>query len=144
MAIFYSSSIAMAGLSAIFAWGVSHMHGIRGMSGWRWIFIIQGLLTVAIGVLGWIIIVDFPDKARFLSDEQRHIIVTRIERDRGDSIADKLTKAKFFKYMCDIKLWLFAYMFGITALGGYGLAFFLPAILQQMGFVSVSLDVTEP
>lgn len=38
------------------------MDGIGGKSGWRWIFIMEGILTVLVGLLGFVILVDFPDK----------------------------------------------------------------------------------
>ena len=133
-AVFYVMSIVVSGLSAILAWGISQLNGRTGRAGWRWIFIIQGVLTIAIGLLGYLLITDFPDKAKFLSTEERKIVITRIERDRHDSVPDKLTMKKFITYITDPKLWLFGYFFGSTTLGSYSLAYFLPGILQTMGF----------
>lgn len=131
---FYCLSIVLSGLSSIMAWGISQLHTRRGLHGWQWIFIIQGALTVFIGIMGYLFITDFPDKAHFLTDEQKNIIITRIQRDRGDAEVDKLTKAKFWEYLFDFKLWLFGFFFGATTTGSYSLAYFLPGILATMGF----------
>lgn len=79
-------------------------------------------------------IVDFPDKAHFLHEDEKHLIQTRIERDRGDSEYDPLTKRKFLEYVCDVKIWVFAYIFCTAGTATYALSYFLPRILLSMGF----------
>jgi hypothetical protein len=56
-------------------------------------------------------IVDCPDKATFLTEEERHVVVTRIERDRGDSEYDPMTGAKLVAYLTTPKIWLFGCKF---------------------------------
>jgi predicted MFS family arabinose efflux permease len=47
------------------------MNGLGGLEGWRWIFIMLGIITIIAGAIGWLLIVDFPDKATFLSEQER-------------------------------------------------------------------------
>lgn len=51
------------------------MRGLAGLNGWRWIFIIEGILTVVIGIVGYWLLVDFPDATRknwsFLNTRER-------------------------------------------------------------------------
>jgi len=51
-------------------------------------------------------LVDVPNKATFLTEEERNFINTRIERDRADAEDDPVTLAKIGTYLCDWKLWL--------------------------------------
>lgn len=138
---FYCLSIVFSGLSSIMAWGISQLHTRAGLHGWQWIFIIQGILTVVIGIMGFLFITDFPDKAHFLTEEQRNMIATRIQRDRGDAEVDKLTKALLLEYLLDWKLWLFGFFFGSTTTGSYSLAYFLPGILATMGFTNAQAQL---
>lgn len=131
---FYILSVVVCGLSSLLAWGISHMDGLGGYSGWRWIFIINGLLTIAIALVGMAFIVDFPDKANFLRPDQKEMIQTRIHRDRGDAEYDPLTMKKFLSYVMDIKIWIFAYIFCTAGTSTYALSYFLPQILSSMGF----------
>lgn len=131
---FYTTSIVVSGLSSILGWGISQMDGMRGLGGWQWIFIIEGVITVLVGLLGYVLIHDFPDKARFLNETEREMVQTRIQRDRGDAKPDPLTMKKFLTYLCDVKLWVWGFMFGSSTVGSYSLAYFLPAILASMGF----------
>lgn len=84
--------------------------------------------------MGYVVIVDFPDKAKFLTDDQKDMILVRIERDRADAVADAFTLKKLKTYALDIKQWLFAIMFMGTTCGSYSLSYFLPQILAGMGF----------
>merc|ERR1712149_87048 len=80
-----------SGLGGILAFGVQQMDGLGGLEGWRWIFIIFGLMTIVAAVLGAMFLVDFPDKAldknhwRFLSRDEIQFILRRIDKDRGDA-----------------------------------------------------------
>ena len=47
------------------------MDGIGGKPAWAWIFIIEGLLTVLVGVASFWVIQDFPDTAKFLTEDER-------------------------------------------------------------------------
>lgn len=143
---FYFTSTAIGGMSSILAWGISQMNGTANMAGWRWIFIIEGIITVVIGVVAYFFLQDFPDKATFLNEHERNIIITRIQRDRGDATPDPLTLHKALKYIIDPKIWLFSIMFAGTTLASYSMAFFLPTILQvrlRRGVETRSLPISD-
>lgn len=65
------------------------MGGLQNLSGWRWIFIIEGLITCLLGIGGYWLLVDFPDSKRaswnFLNEKERSFIVARVQADRGDA-----------------------------------------------------------
>ncbi|EPQ27379.1 uncharacterized protein PFL1_04918 [Pseudozyma flocculosa PF-1] len=137
MSAFYLVSVGFSGFSNIIAYGISKMNGLGGLAGWRWIFIMEGLATIVLGVSAYWLIIDFPDRAvetGFLKPEERDLILTRIQRDRGDAEADPLTMAKLRKYALDIKPWIYGIMFMNTTLPTYAYAFFLPVILRGMGY----------
>ncbi|KAF3005863.1 hypothetical protein E8E13_009023 [Curvularia kusanoi] len=113
-----------------------------GLAGWRWIFILQGVLTVAIGLIGWYFIVDFPELAdkpgfskKFLNKAEVDFIVARIEKDRHDAIPEEFNIRKYLKNALDLKVWGFASLFMLTTTMTYAIAYFLPIILKDgMGF----------
>ncbi|KIW01781.1 uncharacterized protein PV09_06953 [Verruconis gallopava] len=149
LAWFYLVSVFVGGWSSILAYGLIQMEGLGGLGGWQWIFVIEGLLTQVVAIGAWFIIVDFPDKATrrgkigqkpLLTEEESRFITRRIEKDRGDSIPDPLTWAKFFHHLGDWKLWAFGLMFMSTAMPAYALAYFSPVIVRGMGY---SVGVTH-
>ena len=113
-----------------------------GLAGWRWIFILQGLLTVVVGLIGWYFIVDFPEHAakkglgkQFLNEKEVAFVVARIEKDRHDAIPERFAIGKYMKHALDLKVWGFASLFMLTTTVTYAIAYFLPIILKDgMGF----------
>lgn len=73
-------------------------------------------MTIFIGILAILLIVDFPDKATFLTEEQRHMVLTRIQRDRNDAVYDHLTFRKIMRHLMDFRIWLFGLFFCSAAL----------------------------
>ncbi|KAN0065599.1 hypothetical protein ACQY0O_000722 [Thecaphora frezii] len=137
MSAFYLVSVGISGFSNILAYAIAKMDGLAGHAGWRWIFIMEGIITMVLGVIAYFLIIDFPEKAvekGFLTPDERDLILTRIQRDRGDAENDPMTKAKFFKHITDIKPWIYGIMFMNTTLATYAYAFFLPVILRGMGY----------
>lgn len=86
--------------------------GHAGLTGWRWIFIIEGALTCALGFGAYVALVDFPDKAhkswRFLNEREAKFIIARVDRDRGDAKPEAFSAPKFFRAALDIKIWGYA------------------------------------
>ncbi|KIM38659.1 hypothetical protein M413DRAFT_75785 [Hebeloma cylindrosporum] len=134
LAVFYLTSMIVGAFSSIFAYVLTLMKGLGGLNGWQWIFAIEGIITIVLGLLTWLFVPDFPDKSRFLNEEERKMILDRVEADRGDSIPDKMTRAKFIKHLTDPLVWAFAYMFMASTVPAYAIGFFKTIILFSMGF----------
>ena len=64
------------------------MDGVGGYSGWRWIFILEGLLTVIVAIGAFFAIHDFPETASFLTEEERAWVIHRL-RYQGSEIGGK-------------------------------------------------------
>jgi len=93
----------------------SQMNGLGDYAGWRWIFIMEGLITCLIGLLGFAFMVDFPEKAhlswKFLTEKESAFVIRRINRDRQDGEPEAFRLAKFLKPALDFKIWCFALLY---------------------------------
>lgn len=138
--VFYLLGCVASAFSGILAFGLMQMDGLANLSGWRWIFIIEGLLTTLIGIAGYWLVVDFPDSKkraswRFLPERERRWVVARVDADRGDASVHAFSAAKFLRSGVDWKIWCFALIFFNTTTVTYALAYFLPVILNlNLGF----------
>ena len=65
-------------------------------------------MTAAVALLAWFFIVDFPQLARFLTEDEKNRVIDRLNKDRGDGEHDPITASKVFRYLLDWKLWGFA------------------------------------
>src|SRR2546423_2384203 len=113
----------------------------------------QGLITCALALGSYFIIVDFPEQAarsgfqlRFLNEEEADFIVARIEKDRSDAIPEPFRVGSYLKTALDLKVWGFAWLFLLTTTCAYAIAYFLPIILNDgMGFsVAASQCLVSP
>jgi sugar phosphate permease len=123
------------------------------LSGWRWIFIMQGLITCVLALGSYFLIVDFPEQAanagfqlKFINEEESAFIVARIEKDRHDAIPEPFRVGSYLKNALDLKVWGFACLFMLTTTCTYAIAYFLPIILNDgMGFsVAASECLVSP
>ncbi|KAJ0418652.1 major facilitator superfamily domain-containing protein [Aspergillus carlsbadensis] len=144
-AMFFSAASIAGAFSGILAWAIAKMDGVGNYAGWRWIFILEGILTVLVGVVAPFFMYDFPETASFLTEDERQYVIHSLRsQTAGDDIHREGVveeQAKFrMKYVLDaltdwqIYVGLFMY-WGITC-PLYGISFFLPSIIKDLGYTS--------
>ena len=87
---FFNSTTLGGAFGCVLAAGIGEMDGIRGYGGWRWVFIIEGLLTAVVGLVCFFLVSDFPEDVKWLNDEERAFIKAKLARDVGE--ADRESK----------------------------------------------------
>ena len=107
---FYWCSVIIAGaFGGLLASAIAKMDGIQGLANWRWIFILEGLLTISVGVLAFFCLSDFPKDAKWLSPEERQYVVDRT--GAAATHTSPITLADVRRYLSDIKSHLGALMY---------------------------------
>ncbi|KAL0937141.1 uncharacterized protein CTRU02_206872 [Colletotrichum truncatum] len=136
LSAFWILSVLASGFSAILAYVFTMLSGAQGLKGWRWIFIMEGAITVVICMTGWFIVIDFPTKAeKFLKPDEQAFVINRLNDGRGDAEEDDLTIAKILFHLRDWKLYFWAFSLMTSTLPGYAYSYFLLIILRDgMGF----------
>lgn len=134
---FYTVSNLGSAFAKALGYCFSLLHGRAGLAGWSWVFVIYGVVTVVVGFIGILFLVDFPDKATFLTAAERDLVLTRIQRDRNDAEPDPLTWAKILYHLRDAKLWLLGLLFYSAVMPSYAFSYFLPSIFASMGWGNV-------
>lgn len=131
--LFVSAALAGA-LGGLLAYGIGHMDGLAGMSGWRWILIIEGLPTPLLGVAAWFLLPNEPETAYFLNDAEKRAVTLRWAGEYGSTkSAQQFSKEDMMKAFLDIKVWIFcAGQFGADTML-YGFSTFLPTIIKSLG-----------
>lgn len=148
--VFFLIGCVASACGGILAFGLMQMSGFGGLGGWRWIFIVEGIITCVLGISGYWLLVNFPDSKRsnwsFLGDREKAWIVARIEADRGDVKVQAFTWKKWLSGGADLKIWLYALIFFFTTTITYALAYFMPIILNaSLGFdVATSQCLVAP
>ncbi|KJZ76799.1 hypothetical protein HIM_03676 [Hirsutella minnesotensis 3608] len=136
--LFVSAGVA-GGLGGLLAYGIGHLDGARGMHGWRWIFILEGLPSVLLGLLTYFLLPNDGPSAYFLSDAEKALMETRRRREYGSTRSSQdFSRKDMVKAFTDWKVWAFSLaQFGVDTML-YGFSTFLPTIINDLGTWSVA------
>jgi len=145
----YSGSLLSGAFSGLIAAGITNgMDGSAGLRAWRWLFIIEGAITVVIAAAAFFVLPNFPRTTSWLSDDERELAIWRLQEDIGQDDWVSTEQQSFFHGMklafSDIKTYvLMALLFGIVAAGS--VTNFFPTVVQTLGYGRIeSLLLTVP
>ncbi|KAI5356533.1 putative major facilitator superfamily, MFS transporter superfamily [Septoria linicola] len=142
VALFWCSATLAGAFSGLLAYGIEKMDGIAGYEGWRWIFILEGIATILVGIATYWMLPNSPQSCKFLNDAEKDIIRRRLEQDSGTTegtVVNKLHGEKFqWKFlkntMLDWRLWLAGVMVCGQSIPFYAFSFFSPTIIKELGY----------
>lgn len=133
-ALFLSAAALAGSFGGLLAAALTRMDGLAGKPGWAWIFLIEGLATVFVGVFCWWMVFDWPDTAGFLTRAERLRLCRRLAEDKQVSTAEEYDKRHVYAALQDWKTWLYSLIFIGCCLPLYSFSLFLPTILRSMGY----------
>jgi MFS family permease len=134
-ALFFSAAALAGSFGGLLAAAITEMDGVGGYEGWRWIFILEGLMTVFVGIFCWWMVFDFPDTARFLTADEKLRTLRRLAADnQARAETEKLNRKYIFAALKDWKTWGYAVLYMGCLCPLYSFSLFLPTILLGMGY----------
>ncbi|MGV7030600.1 MFS transporter [Methylobacterium symbioticum] len=107
------------------------MEGVMGLHGWQWMFLIEAIPAVLLGIMVLFYMTDRPEKAKWLSDDQRAWLVAEMNGER----ASKQISAKhsILSGMADLRVLALALVYFGTSAGLYTLGIWAPQIIRSFG-----------
>ncbi len=101
-----------------------------GLSGWKWMFILEGLPAMILGFVTLLCMTDRPRHAKWLTDEERACLEDRLAAEaREKEVSGKITVWQALKMR---NVWLLALGIFATNTGGYALTFWLPTTVKNL------------
>ncbi|KAL4077040.1 major facilitator superfamily domain-containing protein [Scleroderma yunnanense] len=148
------AAILYAGLLISYAFGslwaaaiLGTMDGTVGIAAWRWLFYIEGAVTVSIGFLSMWLLPDYPDNTAWLSVEERHLAQLRLADDVGEADADPQEASLFEGFVMaikDPKVYLFILLNSCEILA-MSFSNFFPTLTATLGYsTTVTLLMAAP
>lgn len=139
LAIFFSMASMAGAFSGLLAYALTQMHGLGGLAGWRWIFIIEGIATVAVGVFVPWILPDSPELCTFLTPAEKAFINARLARDSGTEDGKLQTNDGYDfgaikSALLDWKIWFCCLIYNGASITIYGFTYTVPTIITELGY----------
>ncbi|WP_454856191.1 MFS transporter [Rhizobium binxianense] len=106
------------------------LDGLYGLAGWEWVFLVTGVPAVIAGVITYFYLYDTPEKARFLTDEEKGWLANRLAQENSGMDHDAESG---FKALVDPRVLLMALCYVAFPLAAYGLSYWLPTVVQAFG-----------
>ncbi|KAH7153519.1 major facilitator superfamily domain-containing protein [Dactylonectria macrodidyma] len=144
ISILYTGNILATAFAGLIALGVFQMHGMAGIAGWQWLFIIQGAVTLVVALAAFFILPDEPLTTHWLTPQERALAHERTQRDTVGNAGQTTSWAGIYEAAKDPKVWLFVVM-QHCHLGANGFKNFFPTAVKTLGFSqTITLVLTCP
>ncbi|KAL6712740.1 hypothetical protein ACLMJK_009678 [Lecanora helva] len=141
ISLFFSAASLAGAFGGILAWGIAHMNGVGGLHGWRWIFLLEGMLTVVVSLIAYFFVANYPSTAKFLSPKERACIQARLAANSDATRDEAFTWANVATAAKDPKCWLYGLGFHTMSLPLYTLSLFLPTIIKELGYTAAQAQL---
>ena len=140
MALFMSA-IPVSGLigGPLSGWMLSHFSaGQGGMDGWQWLFLLQGIPTVLLGVAVLFYLNDSLAQAPWLTAEEKTAMQTALDEDEAQRSGGTHAVHSFGAVLRDWHVWMLGFIYFSIQMGVYAINFWLPSIIKSLGFESAT------
>ncbi|MDR7047640.1 D-galactonate transporter [Duganella sp. 3397] len=134
MVAVFMSGVAIAGVvgGPLSGWIMKAFDGEHGLSGWQWLFLLEGIPSVLLGIWTLFYLDDGIRDAKWLSEADKRVLEAAIAADRAGQ--QHLPLALVFR---SGKIWLLALVYFLFVMGLYGVSFWLPQLIKNSGVADV-------
>lgn len=115
---------------------MQHFSGVFGVHGWQWLFLIEGLPSILLGIIAWLMLTDRPQLASWLTPRQQAIIVGALDRERRHK-AERAHQS-LLSALKDPRVWAISYVLFSSLMISNTLTFWSPTIIQRSGISKVA------
>ena len=129
----FMAAIPISGIfgNPLSGWIMQAFHGASGWHGWQWMFMIEAVPAVLVGVAVFFVMDNSIRKAKWLTEAEKDFLEAEIRADQKDKHSPKTTAAVFK----DIRIWHMCLIYFCIVMGQYGLTFWLPTLVKASGVV---------
>ncbi|MFY1664563.1 MFS transporter [Pseudomonas sp. Pseu.R1] len=117
------------------------LDGWMGMRGWHWLFILEGIPAVLLGVACLFVLTDRPEQAKWLSDEQRTWLVNRLDEEKQRKT--NIGHISLWKLLRHKDIWVLALIYSGASAAGSTMSVWAPQLLKTFGLSNLEIGFTN-
>ncbi|KAE9576805.1 hypothetical protein CGMCC3_g7172 [Colletotrichum fructicola] len=125
-------------IGGILAYAFHLVSGAHNISGWQWLFIVEGALTIVLAFVVWFFLPDFPATTKWLSPTEKAFLQARLPQNSPRAVEKNFVFKEILTTLRDRKLWLFTLSWALMTTGSSGVKFYQPTIISNMGFSGIA------
>lgn len=129
-ALFMMASPIAVIVGAPISTAILRLDGWLGLEGWKWLFLLEGMPAVLLGVLTFFVLADRPEEASWLEPREREWLAATMAADRASRQAHGLTSIG--RSFVDPQVWLLCGVFFLNSIVNYGIFLWLPKLLEDV------------
>ncbi len=129
----FMTAITLSGVigGPLSGWILASLSGVSGLAGWQWLYLLEGLPSVVVGVLVLSLLDDGPSKAKWLTEGERELLSRRVREEEKLKIEEEAGHHRLQDAFRSLRLWRLALIYFCMVMGLYGISFWLPQILSD-------------
>jgi ACS family tartrate transporter-like MFS transporter len=137
VALFMAAAPISTALGSPISAALLELDGMMGLHGWQWLFILESIPAVVLGVAVFFYMTDKPEKATWLQEDERQWLVAEMSKES----ADKNTKSphNFIRGLLDVRVLALSLVYFGTSAGLYTLGIWAPQIIKSLGVSSMTV-----
>ncbi|KAJ3175221.1 hypothetical protein HK101_010711 [Irineochytrium annulatum] len=140
VSVFFAASSLAGAFSGLFAYYLSQVQ-MGYISTWRAIFFWEGVPAILFSGLCYFCLPNFPQTARFLTEEEREFAVERLKKDGIDPTDHSFSWPDLRSTLMDVRVWIYMVLYLTILTPTYGVSFFLPTIIKNLGFSALNAQL---
>ena len=119
---------------------MTHMNGVHGLGGWQWMFFIEAMPIIVIGLFCLFYLTDKPQSSRWLNHDERLLHKKMLQEDIQDEVTSTNSHSGAVVLGClkDYRIYLLASLAFAAYCGSYGFNFWLPTMIKEMGVTDIA------
>lgn len=131
----FMTAIPLAGVigGPLSGWIMESFAGVHGWTGWQWMFILEAVPAVIMGLGVLVYLDDGIRSAKWLSEDEKRLLESHIENESKAKVAHPSLRSMF----ADPKVWVMALIYFCCVMGQYGLTFWMPTLIKTAGIKGV-------
>ena len=138
-ALFMAAAPISTALGSPISASLLQMHGVMGLSGWQWLFILEAIPALILGVVVFFCMTDRPDQAKWLKEDERTWLVNTMDAEQAGK--GPAAKHGVLNGLANPRVLALSLVYFGTSAGLYTLGIWAPQIIKQMGVSSMTVGV---
>jgi D-galactonate transporter len=129
----FMTAIALAGVfgNPASGWILAQLSGVHGLKGWQWLFLLEGIPSIIVGIGVLFFLDDNPKKAKWLTQAEKDLVLARLEEEQHKKASAGESHHTFADAFRNYRVWVLCLVYFGVVMGVYGVTFWLPQIIKD-------------